>query len=99
MTMTAKQYLAKEKELSKMAAAMRKMQEELAEAATALRSTVDYERRDSGTVILTKGKTRITLTPNSRRRYSYKLNGVMVNSDTVYSVNEYRTMLALGQIK
>ena len=56
MTMTAKQYLAKQKEAAKLAKALDALQAELAEAATTLRATVAYERRDTGTVILIKGK-------------------------------------------
>jgi hypothetical protein len=98
MTMTAKQYLAKQKEAAKLTKALDALQAELAEAATTLRATVAYERRDTGTVILIKGKTRATFTPNSRGRYSFKLNGSMVTSDTSFSLNEYRLVMALGQI-
>ena len=102
MTMTAKQYLATEKELSKMYASIRKMEESLAKAATELRQTVDYKRLESGTVILTKANKRVTLAQNSRRRLSVVVreSGKVksTNPDSLLSINDVRLLMALKKI-
>ena len=102
MTMTAKQYLATEKELSKMYASIRKMEKTLAEAATELRQSVDYKRLESGTVILTKANKRVTLAQNSRRRLSVivRESGEVksTDSDSMLSINDIRLLMALKKI-
>jgi len=102
MTMTAKQYFAAGKELSKMYASIKKMEENLAKAATELRQTVDYKRLESGTVILTKANKRVTLTQNSRRRLSVivRESGEVKSTDrdSMLSINDVRLLMALKKI-
>lgn len=102
MTMTAKQYLAASKELSKMMAAVRELETRMSEAETALRQTVDYKRLDSGTVILTKDNNRVTLARNSRGRLSVivRESGKVKasNPDSMLSINDIRLKMALNEI-
>ena len=102
MTMTAKQYLAASKELSKMLAAARELEVRMSEAETELRQSVDYKRLDSGTVILTKDNKRVTLARNSRGRLSVTVreSGKVKSSnpDSFQSINDIRLQIALKMI-
>lgn len=103
MTMTAKQYLAKQKELAQLRKAMYKLEEELSVAQTALRAKINFERRETGTVILRKNagtgkEVRATFTPNRRGRYSLKVDGVVLTTDYCGTINEYRLAMALGKV-
>ena len=105
MKMTAKQYLAKAKEANKLRCTVVQIETQLEIAATALRATVLFERRESGTVILTKNagkknQVRATFTPKRRdgRGYSVKVNGVVVDSEYCGNINEYRLAMALGRV-
>lgn len=105
MTMTAKQFLAKAKEANKLRCTVVQIETQLEQAATALRATVLFERRETGTVILTKNfgkknQVRATFTPKRRdgRGYSLKVNGVVVDNEYCGSINEYRLAMALGRV-
>ncbi len=102
MTMTAKQYIAASKELSKMMAAARELETRMSEAETEMRQTVEYQRLDSGTVILTKANKRVTLARNSRGRLSVTVreSGKVKasNPDSFLSINDIRLQIALNII-
>ena len=103
MKMTAKQFLAKLKEVNQMRCNVVKIEDELELAATALRATVLFERRETGTVILRKNagtgkEVRATFTPNRRGRYSLKVDGVVLTTDYCGNINEYRLAMALGKV-